>query len=75
MKAVRLIDNETKGLAIIMQRLSELNKEIAIVYSESHNASEEMEDNNDYITIQSFIHSAIYQIGQTIGKNIAEKMI
>lgn len=75
MKSERLINGETKGLVAIMQGLSELNKQIAVVYSQSHDNNEEIEDNKDYITAQSHIHSAIYQLGEILGKSLAEKLI
>jgi hypothetical protein len=75
MKNERLIDDETKGLVSIMKGLSELNREVAIVYSQSHSDNEEMENNKDYITAQSYIHSAIYQLGEILGKKLAEKLI
>lgn len=68
-----LNDKQTKGLISIMENLQNVNRQIAVVYSENHNEDNEIEDDSDYMAAQLHIQEAIRQIGQILGNSIAEK--
>ena len=71
----KLLSKESLGLIKVMETLSSQNRELAVIFSESHHESRELDDDQDYVAIQTHIVQAIYRISELVGKNIAERII
>ena len=71
----KLLSRESLGLIKVMETLSSQNRELAVIFSESHHEASELDDDPDYVAIQNHIVQAIYRISELVGKNIAERII
>ena len=71
----QILSKESMDLIKVMQSLSQQNRELAVIFSESHHESREIDDDDDYTAIQDSIVQAIYGLGSLVGKNIAERII
>lgn len=71
----QLLSKESLDLIEVMKNLANQNRELAVTFAGSHHESRELEDDQDYVDVQSHIVQAIYGLGQLVGKNIAERII
>ena len=71
----QILSKESMGLIKVMQSLSEQNRELAVIFSDSHHELREIDDDADYTSVQDSIVQAIYGLGSLVGKNIAERII
>ena len=58
-----------------MEQLAEQNRQLAVVFSNTHSMNEELDDDIDYKEAQYFVTKAIYQVGAILGKRIADSFI
>ena len=75
MKEESFFDDGTKGLVAAMEKLSEVNRQIAVSFDKIYGDGKEIEDDIEYKEAQSFIRMAIHKIGQIVGNNISQHFI
>ena len=71
----QFLSKESTDLIKVMQSLSQQNRELAVIFSESHHESREIDDDAGYTSVQDSIVQAIDGLGSLVGKNIAERII
>ena len=71
----QLNNADNNRLISVMEQLAEQNRQLAVVFSNTHHQTEELDDDLEYKEAQYFVTKAIYQVGAILGKRIAENFI